>query len=145
MAVIFFSMSSANAESPRDALDNFGFFGRWAVDCEHPASPTNNVRTARVSPTGDPVFDESLGGDGEPNLYVVLRTKRIDDDTMVLRTKLNGDIEQDLIMRRDGDRIRTMSNRDVQTRKYVVRDGVVASTKQPTPWLTRCAEPPKDS
>jgi hypothetical protein len=127
----------ASAELLSETLENFGFFGRWAMSCEEPASPANTVRTARLSPTGDAIFTESLGG-GEPNSYVILRAKRSDADTLALRTKLNGDITQDLTMYREGDRLRTMSNRDVPSGRFVVRNGVVVGSKQNTPWLTRC-------
>jgi hypothetical protein len=140
LAVIFFA-APAGAETVRETLDQFGFFGRWAMDCAAPASADNNVRNARISPTGDPIFSESLGGDGEPNTYVILRAKLNGGDTITLRTKLNGEIEQDLTMRRDGTRLRTMINRDVGSRQYVVRNGVVSSTKRETPWLNHCAAP----
>lgn len=144
-AVIFFSAPAAQADSLSTTLETFGFFGRWAVNCDEPASPTNNVRAARLSDTGDPIFSESLGGSGEPNSYVILRAKRKGADTIVLRTKLNGEIVQELTMYRHGGRMRTMTNRDMASGDYLVRKGVVVSTKQETPWLTRCAtqEPPR--
>lgn len=141
-AVIFFSAPAANADSLNETLEAFGFFGRWAMNCEGPASPTNNVRTARLSPGGDPVFNESLGGSGEPNSYVILRAKRAGADTIVLRTKLNGEIIQELTMHRRGDRLRTITNRDIASGEYLVRKGVVVSTKQETPWLVRCTQEP---
>ncbi len=130
----------ASAETLRQTLDAFGFFGTWARDCDKPTSATNNLRVATVSPTGDPMFTESLGPDSEPNVYVILRVRRAAGDTIVLRAKLNGDVEQDLTMRRDHDRIRTIDNREVATGRYIVRRGVVASTRNETPWLRRCSE-----
>jgi hypothetical protein len=138
MAVIFFSSHAATAESLRDTLDHFGFFGRWALNCAEPASPDNNVRNARMSPAGDPIFSESLGVDGEPNIYLILRAKRTGPDTIVIRTKLNSDVEQELTMRRDGNRLRTVTNRDRADGHYIVRHGIVTSNKKQTPWLTRC-------
>jgi len=138
MAVLFFSSHAAASESLRDTLENFGFFGHWAMDCAEPASPENNVRNARMSPTGDPIFSESLGADGEPNIYLILRAKRTGPDTIVIRTKLNSDIEQELTMRRDGNRLRTVTNRDRADGRYIVRHGIVTSNKKQTPWLTRC-------
>ena len=37
----------------------------------------------------------------------------------MLRIKLNGEVEQDLTIRRDQDRIRTTDNREVATGQYV--------------------------
>jgi hypothetical protein len=139
-AVIFFA-ASADADSLRETLDRFGFFGRWAMDCAQPASPSNTVRDAHVLASGDPAFSESLGGEGKPNVYVILRAKRIEDDSIVLRIKLNGEIKQELTMRREDNRLRTMSNRDLESGDYVVRKGVVRSTKTETPWLTHCTSP----
>jgi hypothetical protein len=143
-AVILFSAPAAKADSLSETLEAFGFFGRWAMNCDEPASPTNNVRNARLSTTGDPIFSESLGGAGEPNSYVILRAKRASADTIVLRTKLNGKITQELTMHRHGDRLRTITNRDIASGDYLVRKGVVVSARQETPWLTRCTqqEPP---
>jgi hypothetical protein len=139
-AVLFFSGAAARAETLTQTLEAFGFFGRWAMDCSQAPSPENTVRTARVSPTGDPIFSESLGGQGEPNTYVILRAKRTSADTITLRIKLNGEYQQDLTMHRQGDQLRTLSNREVDTRVYVVRKGIIAATKQATPWLTRCEQ-----
>jgi hypothetical protein len=130
----------ADAATVRQTLDAFGFFGTWARDCDKPASLTNNQRVVTMSPRGRPMFIESLGPDSEPNVYVILRARRPARDTIVLRVKLNGGDEQDLIMRHDHDRIRTIDNREVATGTYIVRKGVVASTKDETPWLTRCAK-----
>lgn len=124
------------ADTIRETLEAFGFSGTWALNCNQPASPDNNVRIISVSPAGDPIFTESLGF--EPNIYVILRA-HIEGDSIALRTKLNGEIEQDLTMRKREDRLRTMSNRDVASGRYVVRDGLVLSNKQETPWLTHCA------
>jgi hypothetical protein len=138
IAVIVFSTNFASAESLSETLDNFGFFGRWAMDCSQPASAANNVRTARLSSTGDPIFSESLGGN-EPNSYVILSAKRASADMIVLRTKLNGKTVQELTMRRHGEQIQTVNNRDMKTGKYVVRKTVIVGTSHETPWLTRCA------
>jgi hypothetical protein len=140
-AVIFFSAAPALAETASQTLEDLGFFGRWAMNCDEPPSESNTVRIARVSATGDAIFKESLGGPGEPNIYVVLRVTRTDTG-MVLRTKLNGTVSQDLTIRRDGDRIRTITNRDVATGRFVVRKGVIVSNGRETPWLTRCTQEP---
>jgi hypothetical protein len=139
-AVIFFTASPAVAETLTQTLEAFGFFGRWAIDCDAPPSPSNTVRTARVSPTGEPTFSESLGGTGEPNAYVILRAKTIDANTIRVRIKLNSEYKQDLTMHRRDNKIHTISNREVDTGEYIVRKGVVVSTGQPTPWLTRCEQ-----
>lgn len=141
-AVIFFSAPPAVAETLTQTLEAFGFFGRWAIDCSAPPSAENTVRTARVSLTGEPIFSENLGGTGEPNAYVILRAKTLDANTIRVRIKLNGEYKQDLTMHRRDDRIHTITNREVDTGEYIVRRGVVVSTGQAPPWLTRCEQQP---
>jgi hypothetical protein len=144
MLALFFSGSApADAETLVQTLEHFGFFGRWAIDCGEPPSPDNTVRTTRILPTGDPAFSESLGGEGEPNSYVILGAKPVSADTITLRIKLNGESMQDLTIHRRDNRLRTIANREAGTRKYVVRKGTVVATGHATPWLSRCEhEPP---
>lgn len=132
--------ASFGAETTREVLDRFGFFGTWAIDCDAPASLDNVVRNAVVSGTGDPMFAESLGPDSESNIYVILHARRINDDQIALRIKLNGERAQELVMRREDTRIRTVSNRELHGGRYVVKDGHVRGSGRPTPWLKRCGD-----
>ena len=133
-------VTPARAESARETLDQFGFFGTWAVHCDEPASPDNVMRHALASTKTRLSFTETLGKDSQPNIYSILSAKRLDADTVVIRTKLNKDIEQDLTIRREQNRVRTMQNREVGTRDFVVKDGIVDANKSETPWLTRCSD-----
>jgi hypothetical protein len=132
----------ADAATTSETLTTFGFFGTWAMNCHEPASPSNNLRSAFISTTGDAMFNESLGPDSEANVYVILKATRRGDGTIVLRTKLNGETVQELTMRMDGDRLRTLSNRDIARGKYIVRNGRVVSNRHNTPWLTHCTGVP---
>src|SRR5262249_7150330 len=111
----------------------------WARDCDEPSSPTNNLRAAYMSQLGDPEFTESLGPDSDPNVYAILSARR-DGDDIVLHVKINGRVEQELTMHRDNARIRTMTNRNLDSGKYVVRKGKVLSNGRDTPWLTQCSD-----
>jgi hypothetical protein len=137
------SVTVVRAETARDTLEQFGFFGTWAAHCGEPASPENVTRYARGSKSMALKFSETLGKDSEPNVYAVLSAERLSPDTVVIRTKLNDDIEQELTIRRDQDRVRTMENREVAGGEYVVKNGLVTSNKSETPWLTRCSDEPR--
>jgi hypothetical protein len=142
LAAGILGLGTAGATTSLEMLGTFGFFGTWATNCHKPASPSNKLRTGFVSATGDAMFSESLGADSEPNVYVILKAYLARDGNIVLHTKLNGVTEQELIMRMDGDRLRTLSNRDIARRKYIVRNGRVVSSRHPTPWLTHCTGVP---
>ena len=79
----------ASAETIRETLDQFGFFGTWAVNCDQAAALDNNIRRAYVAAAGDAIFSESLSPAAEPNTYVILSARRLGEDTIVLRIKLN--------------------------------------------------------
>jgi hypothetical protein len=134
------ALPALGADLSRDVLERVGFFGTWAIDCNAPSALDNVTRTAVVSSTGDATFKESLGLDSEPNEYVVLRTRQLGQSEIALRIKLNGEREQELVMRFHDGRIRTISNRDVKTGRYLVKNGSVRGTGTDTPWLMRCGD-----
>ena len=143
-------VTSARAESARETLDQFGFFGTWAVHCDEPASPDNVMRHALASTKTRLSFTETLGKDSQPNIYSILSAKRLDADTVVIRVRpfqrigredvLRVGVTVDLTIRREQNRVRTMQNREVGTRDFVVKDGIVDANKSETPWLTRCSD-----
>ena len=99
------------------------------------------VRTANAGAADAPVtFTESFGDDYQPNHYVVLGAKDSGTGGVTLRIQLNGSTLQDLTMVRDGNRVRTMTNRRVSDGKLVVRNGAVWGSGSKTPWLTRCGD-----
>ncbi len=136
------SPAAAGANTNRDVLEQFGFFGTWTIDCGAPASLENVVRIAAVSPTGDAVFTENLGPGSDPNVYVILRARRIGDGEISLRIKLNGVSEQEIVMRRADSGMRTVSNRDLRSRRILVKDSRVRGSGTATPWLKRCGDAP---
>src|SRR6476646_10021119 len=79
--------TAAAAEPTRGVLEQFGFFGTWAVHCDEPASPDNVTRLALTTTKGV-TFTETLGKDSQPNIYAVTSAKRLNPDTVVIRTKL---------------------------------------------------------
>lgn len=129
-------------DASRDLLERFRFFGTWAIDCSESSAIDNVIRTAVVSSTGDPTFTENLGPNSEPNIYVILRAWQLGQNEIGVRIKLNGVREQELVMRFQDGRIRTMSNRDVKSGRFLVKGGNVRGTGTKTPWLTRCGDAP---
>lgn len=129
--------TGAQAGSLRETLDEFGFMGSWAQDCQRPPDRENVWR--EVAAAGeDVVFTESLGERFVPSSYRVLKVRRPAKDTVVLTITLNNTSRQDLTMVLRGDRIRTMVNQPHGSATPVVKDGVVVGNGMSTPWLMRC-------
>ena len=128
-------------ESPRQVLEDFGFLGRWSPNCDQPPSPGNSLRTTSTTPGGGVGFSEAFGTSFSENVYEVLDAKRIDDDRVSIRIRLNGETTQDLVMALRKGRLRTMANRPLDganAGRTIVKDGRVTASGTPTPWMSRC-------
>jgi len=128
-------------ESPRQVLEAFGFLGRWSPNCDQPPSPGNSLRTTSTTPGGGVGFSEAFGTSFSENVYEVLDAKRIDDDRVSIRIRLNGETTQDLVMALRKGRLRTMANRPLDganAGRTIVKDGRVTASGTPTPWMSRC-------
>jgi hypothetical protein len=129
------------AETPRQVLQDFGFFGRWSSQCDRPPSPANGLRTTSVTAAGTVRFREHFGRGFRDNVYEVLAAERIAADQVSIRVKLNRQATQDLVMAMDDGRLRTMVNRPLDGQnagRAVVEDGQVTASGTPTPWMSRC-------
>lgn len=72
----------------------------------------------------------------EDLVYVIREIRRIPDGQIWMRTRFKNE-ERELIMRRNGNRLRTMSNRKTDG-TFVVKDGILVANGNETPWITRC-------
>lgn len=131
---------SSAAPSIRDALEAFGFFGRWAPDCSRPAALDNSRREVMRTLGGGVTFTDSLGEEFVANTYVVLKVTVKAPDTVVMQIELNDTIRQDLTMVKRNGKIRTMVNQPLTSDKPVVENGIVLANGLKTPWLSRCGD-----
>ncbi len=131
----------AAADSPRQVLEDFGFFGRWSAHCDQPPTPGNSLRTTSVTASGAVGFREEFGKDFSENFYEVLAAERIADDQVSIRIRLNRKTTQDLVMAMENGRLRTMANRPLDGEnagRTLVKDGRITASGAPTPWMSRC-------
>ncbi len=129
--------ASAQGQSVSGVLASFGFFGTWAVQCGAPPAPANIVQT--VTWTGhEPVeFSATAVPGAAGNRYRVITAQMPNATTLILQVQLNGSYTENLTITKYGsDRIRTMATQTSQG--FLVRDGVVVASGQPTPWLQKC-------
>ena len=131
------SSATAPAQSTSSILSDFGFIGTWAMRCGAAPAADNITEVVTVMPEGTVRFTTDLGPRFTPNNYVVLSARRIDPKTIVIRIRLNNDILEDLTVIKDGNGIRTMTNRKT-TGEVLVRHGVILSNGRKTPWMRKC-------
>ena len=127
----------ASAETPAQAAARWGLLGTWRLDCTKATSQANQAFTFAVR-NGQLFQDRHLGGDDRDSSPMTQAEVR-SDGSILLTTVFSGGTRQAVFMKSDdGRRRRVMSNRDVDTDEYTIRDGLYVSNGQPTPWSTRC-------
>ncbi|MGE5270868.1 MAG: hypothetical protein ACM3JG_14475 [Thiohalocapsa sp.] len=125
---------AAQAQGAAGVLNAFGLFGRWAMRCDAPPAAGNIVETVAWSGR-EPV--EFTASGAFTNRYRVVSATMPNAATLAIEVELNGrGVENLTIVRSGTNSIRTMWNRS--ERGFLVREGIVAATGEPTPWLYRC-------
>jgi hypothetical protein len=136
--------STAFAESAWDVLDRFGFVGPWAISCRETASPQSSWVTVFRDANGlvRRKFDR---GPDRPTLMSALDSVQIITSTTIkLRIRnddpnwgsTNGTIT-DVVMVKENSRVRTLESKGSDGKEYI-KDGIVTSSGQPSPWLEKC-------
>ena len=138
MAVSIASLGAADAQSAGSVLEDFGFFGRWAPDCSKPPGPDNSTRQTMVTSADEVRWTEDTGSRASRNRYRVIEAERLAPDKIRVRIELNGAILEDLVVVKEGGKVRTMSNKMIENGQYLVADGIILSIGRPTPWMTKC-------
>ena len=131
----------ANAQ-PTNALRDFDLLGRWAIECTRPASPMNEHSLFSLTSLGSAWVLNDFGPDYDGMVYRIVDAKQVAPDKLSLRQVLATDdsIVLDVVMIKDGERIRIWSSRTVEG-NVLVTDGMVApANEQRTRWAGRCGE-----
>jgi hypothetical protein len=130
--------AGAQSDVKRAAL-NFGLIGVWAAECNEPPSPTNNLATFALTPSGTVSLKYEFGSKYKPTRYTIARAEPLDAGRIRLRED-RLDVEPryslDVILNKADGRIRVWSS--VKSDGTVlVRDGHIAEVRD-TKWLSRC-------
>lgn len=123
-----------------DTAVRLDIIGMWAVDCGMPPSRTNPWE----------IYEANFEGGVERILR--MSGSRDEGQTMVGAIKDEGNgfwssiwmRESDsavtmMVMQRRGDRQRTWSSKTMNN-QYLIRDGVIVATGQPTIWFENCGD-----
>src|SRR5215467_3991249 len=135
-------ISFADAQPATRALRDFDLLGRWAIECTRPASPMNEHSLFSLTSVGNAWVLNDFGPDYDGMVYRIVDARRVAPDKLSLRQVLASDenVVLDVVMVKDGDRIRIWSSRTGDG-NVLVQDGTIASARdQRTRWAGRCGE-----
>ena len=128
--------SFAAAQSAKSVLEEAGFVGRWATQCRSEPDLENGHQVFEIQSSGSAQVRVLFGKGYENLVYVIREIKRLPGNQIWMRTRFKAE-DRELIMVREGDRLRTVSNRRADG-TFVVKDGRLVSSGAEMSWLARC-------
>jgi hypothetical protein len=128
---------AALAQSTVETASRWGLIGTWRLDCSLPASRSDGELKYVVR--GGSLYHDREFGDARDSSLVTSATRKADGslELVVKFDSLNQTRQFSFIKGGDG-RIRAISNRNVATNEYTIKDGKFTSNGNPPPWQTRC-------
>lgn len=132
--------ATARAQSPTNAVEEFGLLGTWAIDCAQSPSPRNEHTVFAVTSIGTVQLRNDFGIAYDEMVYRVVAARRVGPDMIALRQVLttDKDVVLDVVMLKVDDKVRIWSSRG-RDGKALVREGTIPSTNgQETRWALRC-------
>ena len=134
---MFAAPGATPAETTVQAASKWGLLGIWRLDCSKPMG-RNNPDLAYVVRGGKLFHDRDFGDTRDSNAVVLATTKADGTFEIVVNFASMSQTRQFSFFKADSRRIRAMSNRNVDTNEYSVRDGKFTANGNATPWQTRC-------
>ncbi len=129
---------AAFGQSAADTIRTWGLLGTWATDCARPVSKENYRYTYAVR--NGRAFHDRNWGEGRDSMPIRAATIKPDGSLVVVLYLewLSHSREVVEVKSADGNRTRTLSNRNLKTGEYSVRDGKFMHNGEPTEWIDRC-------
>ena len=127
----------AAAQTPAETADKWGLLGTWRLDCSQ--KPSRGDPDLQFAVRGGTLFHDRDWGVAKDSSAVTSALIEPDGSLeLVVRFDSLSQTREWIYKRGSDNRIESVSNRNVDTNKYTIRDGkFVASGKTP-PWQTRC-------
>jgi hypothetical protein len=127
----------ALAQTVAQTASAWGLIGIWRLDCSKPLSRDNPDLAYRVR--GGKLFHDRDFVGSKDSSPVITATKKADGGLeLVVEFTSLGETRQFAFVKGSDGRIRAVSNRNVNTNEYSIRDGKFTSNGRTTPWQTRC-------
>jgi hypothetical protein len=134
---IFAVADVASAKTIGSAATEWGLLGTWRLDCS--ALPSRRDAVLRYVMRAGKLFHDRDWGDGKDSSPVLSASVTGEGGLEVL-VKFDSikQTRQWTLVKGDDGRIRTISNRNVDTDEYAMRDGKLTVNGNTSLWLTRC-------
>jgi hypothetical protein len=125
------------AQTVAETASKWGLVGTWRLDCSKPVSSNDGALQYVVR--GGKLFHDREFGDRRDSNQVISATAKKDGSIEVIITfaAFPQTRQFSLIKGSDG-RMRAVSNKDVNTNEYTIKDGKFTANGNTTPWQTRC-------
>jgi hypothetical protein len=122
-----------------ETASNWGLLGTWRLDCSKPASRSDGALQYVVR--GGKLFHDREFGDARDSNVVVSATRKANGSLEIAVNFVSFSPPQtrqfSFVKGSDG-RIRAISNRNVDTNEYSIRDGKFTANGNAPPWQTHC-------
>jgi hypothetical protein len=127
----------AQAQTTAEVARKWGLIGTWRLDCTRPRSG-DNPDLAYVVRDGKLFHDRHFGNNGDSNAVITAVVKANKAIEVVVKFDSLNQTRQFALMKGPDGRIRAISNRNVDTNEYSIRDGKFTANGATPPWQTRC-------
>lgn len=132
---------SSPAQTNAEIAAEWGLLGTWKIDCDAPATVANTQEIFVVR-EGRLVLDRDLGTEKDSFPVAFVAPGEGGSLYLVISFTRFGQVRENVVVKRSDGRKRVMSNRNVDTDEYSVRNGSFTQSGRELSWFTRCTEPP---
>ena len=125
------------AQTIAETASKWGLVGTWRLDCNAQASRSDGELKYVVR--GGQLYHDREFGDARDSSLVTQATRKA-DGSLELTVKFDSlsQTRQFSFIKGGDGRIRAISNRNVATNEYSIKDGTFTSNGNTPPWQTRC-------
>jgi hypothetical protein len=128
---------AAQAQTTAEVARKWGLVGTWRLDCVQPRSQSNPDLNYVVR--GGKLFHDRDFGNNQDSSAVMTAVVKADKSLeIVVKFDSLKQTRQFALMKGPDGRIRAVSNRNVDTNEYSIRDGKFTANGGTPPWQTRC-------
>lgn len=127
----------AQAQTTADVAQKWGLVGTWRIDCTRPKSG-DNPDLSYVIRGGRLFHDRDFVKNQDSSSVVTAVVKPDKSIEIVVKFDSLKQTRQFALMKGADGRIRAVSNRNVDTNEYSIKDGKFTSNGGTPPWQTRC-------